>query len=179
MLMALIFTAKHDYKNALKLVLEQAANFPGHYGLLVLRLKLEAKFGRVDRALKTSRHLLTFWRRSNADAAPLFDEDTVQMTVHSLVGGGENRSAAVAVENDVAPVPSAARMVSQRAIGARHLAKAGEMQSSIALLTSKDALGPVTPIFTAPLGISAAALPPQATVGASSAVDVTGVMWTE
>jgi hypothetical protein len=34
MLMALIFTTKHDYKNALKLVVDAAVDFPNHYGLL-------------------------------------------------------------------------------------------------------------------------------------------------
>ncbi|CAD5208472.1 unnamed protein product [Bursaphelenchus xylophilus] len=63
MLLALIFTAKHDYKSAMRLVLKAIANFPNHYGLMVLRLKLESKFGRVDRAFKTSSKLLRFWQR--------------------------------------------------------------------------------------------------------------------
>ncbi|KAI6175200.1 Tetratricopeptide repeat protein 7B [Aphelenchoides fujianensis] len=150
MLMALLFTAKHDYKNALKLVHENAANFPGHYGLLVLRLRLESRFGRLDRALRTSRHLLSFWRRS-ATAEPFFEDDLNQATVHSM--GAEPTAA----ENGVGTAASAVRA------------------GSIAHLTSKDALGPVTPIFTAPLGITAAALPQHATVGSSSAIDLTEV----
>ncbi|CAD5205691.1 unnamed protein product [Bursaphelenchus okinawaensis] len=63
MLLALLFTAKHDYKSAMRLVLKAMANFPSHYGLMVLRLKLESKFGRVDRAFKTTRNLLRFWQR--------------------------------------------------------------------------------------------------------------------
>lgn len=38
MLMALIFTAKKDFKGALSLVINALSNFPSHYGLLVLRL---------------------------------------------------------------------------------------------------------------------------------------------
>lgn len=45
MLMALLFTAKKDYKAALDLVINSLVDFPTHYGLLVLRLKLEAKYG--------------------------------------------------------------------------------------------------------------------------------------
>lgn len=63
MLMALLFTAKHDYKSAMRLVLKAIVNFPNHYGLMVLRLRLESKFGRVDRAMKTSRNLLRFWQK--------------------------------------------------------------------------------------------------------------------
>lgn len=40
------------------------ADFPSHYGLLVLRLKLEAKYGRVAEALQTSRNLIYFWRKT-------------------------------------------------------------------------------------------------------------------
>ncbi|KAI6211820.1 Tetratricopeptide repeat protein 7B [Aphelenchoides besseyi] len=152
MLMALLFTAKHDYKNALKLVHEHSANFPGHYGLLVLRLRLEARFGRVDRALRTSRHLLSFWRRSTS-SEPFFEDDYNQATIHSL----SVDPATAAAENGGAPTASTVRA------------------GSIAHLTSKDALGPVTPIFTAPLGIAAAALPPHATIGSSSAVDLSEV----
>jgi hypothetical protein len=84
MLMALIFTTKHDYKNAMKLVAEASVDFPQHYGLLVMRLRLEAKFGRIDRALKTSRALLSFWRRSESmfeDDAQTFHHHT---TMHSV-----------------------------------------------------------------------------------------------
>lgn len=79
MLMALLFTAKHDFKSAMRLVLKAAANFPAHYGLMVLKLRLEAKFGRVDRALKTSRGLLRFWQR----VPDLYTEDD-SGAAHSL-----------------------------------------------------------------------------------------------
>lgn len=46
MLMALLFTAKKDYKSALELVINALSDFPTHYGLLVLRLKLESKYGK-------------------------------------------------------------------------------------------------------------------------------------
>lgn len=45
MLMALLFSARKDYKSALELVIGVLKDFPDYYGLLVLRLKLEAKFG--------------------------------------------------------------------------------------------------------------------------------------
>lgn len=45
MLMSLIFTARKDNKSALQLVLGALEEFPNHYGLLVLRLKLESKYG--------------------------------------------------------------------------------------------------------------------------------------
>ena len=63
MLLALLFTARHDYKSALSLALNALLDFPNHYGLLVLRLKLEAKYGRLDGVLATSKNLLSFWRR--------------------------------------------------------------------------------------------------------------------
>lgn len=45
MLMTLLYTTKRDYKSALALVINALAEFPTHYGLLVLRLKLETKYG--------------------------------------------------------------------------------------------------------------------------------------
>lgn len=40
------------------------------------------------------------------------------------------------------------------------------------MLTSKDALGPVTPIFTAPLGIPTAALPQHGTINSASTLEL-------
>uniref|UniRef100_A0A9J2NR25 Tetratricopeptide repeat protein 7 N-terminal domain-containing protein n=1 Tax=Ascaris lumbricoides TaxID=6252 RepID=A0A9J2NR25_ASCLU len=65
MLMALIFTAQKDYKGALELVVEALNDFPSNFPLLVLKLKLDVKFGRVEEALSTSKHLLQFWRRAD------------------------------------------------------------------------------------------------------------------
>lgn len=48
MLMALIYTAKNDYKSALELVINALIDFPSHYGLLVLKLKLESKYGKLN-----------------------------------------------------------------------------------------------------------------------------------
>lgn len=85
MLMALIFTARKDYKGALELVINALSNFPSHYGLLVLRLKLEAKYGRVEEALQTSRNLICFWRKNRfAECIPT-DEDTL---LNGDTGGG-------------------------------------------------------------------------------------------
>lgn len=46
MLMALIFTAQKDYKGALELVVEALNDFPSNFPLLVLKLKLDVKFGK-------------------------------------------------------------------------------------------------------------------------------------
>jgi hypothetical protein len=100
MLMALIFTTKHDYKNALKLVVDASIEFPNHYGLLgnnvdssfncllVLKLRLESSFGRISRALKTSRALLSFWRRSSGTDAGFEDDLHTYHTVHSINNEG-------------------------------------------------------------------------------------------
>uniref|UniRef100_A0A914YFC1 Uncharacterized protein n=1 Tax=Panagrolaimus superbus TaxID=310955 RepID=A0A914YFC1_9BILA len=93
MLMALLFTARRDFKSALTLVLNALIDYPNHYGLLVLRLKLEAKYEESD------------------------------------VQNGTMEKAESAIQ-----------------------LKAG----SVVQLSSKDALAPVTPMFTAPLGIAAA-----------------------
>uniref|UniRef100_A0A914QVW7 Uncharacterized protein n=1 Tax=Panagrolaimus davidi TaxID=227884 RepID=A0A914QVW7_9BILA len=63
MLMALLFTARRDFKSALTLVLNALMDYPNHYGLLVLRLILEAKYGRLDKVLHTSKNLFSFWRK--------------------------------------------------------------------------------------------------------------------
>uniref|UniRef100_A0AC35GQM8 Tetratricopeptide repeat protein 7 N-terminal domain-containing protein n=1 Tax=Panagrolaimus sp. PS1159 TaxID=55785 RepID=A0AC35GQM8_9BILA len=123
MLMALLFTARRDFKSALTLVLNALIDYPNHYGLLVLRLKLEAKYGRLDEVLHTSKNLFSFWRK-------------LPITYNHIITEEDND-----VQNG-------------------HMEKA---ESTIALkpgsvvhLSSKDALAPVTPMFTAPLGIAAA-----------------------
>ncbi|MFH4975241.1 hypothetical protein AB6A40_001950 [Gnathostoma spinigerum] len=65
MLLALIFTVKQDYKAALELTCDAIGEFPSNYGLLVLKLKLESKFGRINEALTTCEELLHFWRNSD------------------------------------------------------------------------------------------------------------------
>uniref|UniRef100_A0A915MHU8 Uncharacterized protein n=1 Tax=Meloidogyne javanica TaxID=6303 RepID=A0A915MHU8_MELJA len=64
MLLALIFTARKDYKGALELV-----------------LKLEARYGRVEEALQTSHNLICFWRknRSATDSLPCDDEQNSRL----------------------------------------------------------------------------------------------------
>uniref|UniRef100_A0A914KZZ3 TPR_REGION domain-containing protein n=3 Tax=Meloidogyne TaxID=189290 RepID=A0A914KZZ3_MELIC len=81
MLLALIFTARKDYKGALELVINALNDFPSHYGLLVLRLKLEARYGRVEEALQTSHNLICFWRknRSATDSLPCDDEQNSRL----------------------------------------------------------------------------------------------------
>jgi hypothetical protein len=44
MLLALLLTARGEQKDALDIVLDALDEFPNHYGLLVLRLKLEVGF---------------------------------------------------------------------------------------------------------------------------------------
>uniref|UniRef100_A0A914NHH3 Uncharacterized protein n=1 Tax=Meloidogyne incognita TaxID=6306 RepID=A0A914NHH3_MELIC len=70
MLLALIFTARKDYKGALELVINALNDFPSHYGLLVLRLKLEARYGRVEEALQTSHNLICFGEKIDQQLIP-------------------------------------------------------------------------------------------------------------
>lgn len=51
MLLALIFTAQRDYRAALELIIDALDNFPTNVALLILKLKLEAKFGRLKSSL--------------------------------------------------------------------------------------------------------------------------------
>ncbi|PAV60415.1 hypothetical protein WR25_23751 [Diploscapter pachys] len=66
MLLALIFTADGDLKSALELIVNALNEFPNNYGLLVLRLHIEIKFGRIDESLETSSRLFDFWRHRDA-----------------------------------------------------------------------------------------------------------------
>ncbi|CAI4227766.1 unnamed protein product [Auanema sp. JU1783] len=80
MLLALIFTAAGDLKGALELVANALKDFPSHYGLLVLRLHIEIKFGRVDESLETCTALLEFWKKKESS---FYDEDKVQTTLNA------------------------------------------------------------------------------------------------
>ncbi|KAI1721349.1 tetratricopeptide repeat protein 7B [Ditylenchus destructor] len=119
MLMALLLTAKKDYKRALELVIKSLVDFPSHYGLLVLRLKLEAKYGLVEEALQTAKNLLNFWRKMSVHMDSMGEDDA----------GQENGYNSDTIHR-TKPPPYTTK------------------------LNSKDALVPVTPLLTAPLGIS-------------------------
>ncbi|KAF1763286.1 hypothetical protein GCK72_011552 [Caenorhabditis remanei] len=64
MLLALIFTAYGDLKGALELVINALTEFEHNYGLMVLRLHIETKFGRIEESLDTCTHLLDFWKET-------------------------------------------------------------------------------------------------------------------
>uniref|UniRef100_A0A8R1HYF0 Tetratricopeptide repeat protein 7 N-terminal domain-containing protein n=1 Tax=Caenorhabditis japonica TaxID=281687 RepID=A0A8R1HYF0_CAEJA len=66
MLLALIFTAYGDLKGALELVINALGEFEHNYGLMVLRLHIETRFGRIEESLDTCTHLLDFWKRNQA-----------------------------------------------------------------------------------------------------------------
>lgn len=123
MLLALLFTARRDFKSALTLVMNALDDFPNHYGLLVLRLKLEVKYNRIEEVLNTSKYLLTFWRR-------------LPITYNHIITEEEDVKQGLTTEKTETNLTTKA--------------------SSVLQMTSKDALAPVTPIFTAPLGLSAA-----------------------
>lgn len=82
MLLALIFTAEADLKGALELVVNALKDFPTHYGLLVLRLHIETKFGRIDESLDTCSHLLDFWRKREC----CVEDERVQLTLGAADG---------------------------------------------------------------------------------------------
>uniref|UniRef100_A0A7I4YA08 TTC7_N domain-containing protein n=1 Tax=Haemonchus contortus TaxID=6289 RepID=A0A7I4YA08_HAECO len=82
MLLALIFTAEADLKGALELVVSALKDFPTHYGLLVLRLHIETKFGRIDESLNTCSDLLDFWRKRDC----CIEDERVQLTLNATDG---------------------------------------------------------------------------------------------
>ncbi|KAK6010984.1 hypothetical protein OSTOST_23942, partial [Ostertagia ostertagi] len=82
MLLALIFTAEADLKGALELVVNALKDFPTHYGLLVLRLHIETKFGRIDESLGTCSYLLDFWRKRDC----CIEDERVQLTLNVADG---------------------------------------------------------------------------------------------
>ncbi|CEF64605.1 Lethal (2) k14710 [Strongyloides ratti] len=65
MLLALILTARKNYEAASICVLEALEEYPSHYGLMVLRLKIEMKCGKVSEAIETSKNLLKFWKNAH------------------------------------------------------------------------------------------------------------------
>ncbi|VDO04743.1 unnamed protein product [Haemonchus placei] len=82
MLLALIFTAEADLKGALELVVSALKDFPTHYGLLVLRLHIETKFGRIDESLNTCSDLLDFWRKRDC----CIEDERMQLTLNATDG---------------------------------------------------------------------------------------------
>ncbi|CAJ0600263.1 unnamed protein product [Cylicocyclus nassatus] len=90
MLLALIFTAEGDLKGALELVANAMKDFPTHYGLLVLRLHIETKFGRIDESLDTCTHLLDFWRKRDC----YIEDERLQSTLSATDGQSMLKDAA-------------------------------------------------------------------------------------
>ncbi|VDK23174.1 unnamed protein product [Anisakis simplex] len=123
-LMALIFTAQNDYKAALELVIEALNDFPSNFALLVLKLKLDVKFGRTEEALSTSNSLLQFWRKTDPSYS---------------FGGGSDIIA-----------PNISNYVTEKN-RCESIARGSVARS----MSSRDAMTPIAPMFTAPLGIIA------------------------
>uniref|UniRef100_A0A1I7UX00 TTC7_N domain-containing protein n=1 Tax=Caenorhabditis tropicalis TaxID=1561998 RepID=A0A1I7UX00_9PELO len=96
MLLALIFTAYGDLKGALELVINALSEFEHNYGLMVLRLHIETKFGRIEESLDTCTHLLDFWKKQPiqqqlAYSAGILDEERSQRTLNGtdLIGSSQ------------------------------------------------------------------------------------------
>ncbi|EGT57110.1 hypothetical protein CAEBREN_31683 [Caenorhabditis brenneri] len=96
MLLALIFTAYGDLKGALELVINALTEFEHNYGLMVLRLHIETKFGRIEESLDTCTHLLDFWKKQPvqqqlAYSAGILDEERSQRTLNGtdIIGGSQ------------------------------------------------------------------------------------------
>ncbi|PIC40823.1 hypothetical protein B9Z55_008439 [Caenorhabditis nigoni] len=98
MLLALIFTAYGDLKGALELVINALAEFEHNYGLMVLRLHIETKFGRIEESLDTCTHLLDFWKKQPtsqqqllAYSGGILDEERSQRTINGTetIGGSQ------------------------------------------------------------------------------------------
>ncbi|RCN45281.1 tetratricopeptide repeat protein [Ancylostoma caninum] len=89
MLLALIFTAEGDLKGALELVVNALKDYPTHYGLLVLQLHIETKFGRIDESLDTCSHLLDFWRKREC----CIEDERVQLSLSAADGQNMLRDA--------------------------------------------------------------------------------------
>ncbi|CAI2349573.1 unnamed protein product [Caenorhabditis sp. 36 PRJEB53466] len=94
MLLALVFTAYGDLKGAMELVINALGEFEHNYGLMVLRLHIETKFGRIEESLDTCTHLLDFWKRNQAAAMGQqqlmysvgVEEDRSQKTLNGIDG---------------------------------------------------------------------------------------------
>jgi hypothetical protein len=119
----------------------------------------------VDRALKTSRALLSFWRRSSQTDTNFEDDHQTYHTLHSMnndatVGAGQRHAENGSTAQRLVPFKSLTICV-----------YFSLFQNSVAMLKSKDELGLVTPIFTAPLGI-AAALPQHGTINSASTLEL-------
>ncbi|VDK83490.1 unnamed protein product [Cylicostephanus goldi] len=65
-------------------------DFPTHYGLLVLRLHIETRFGRIDESLDTCTHLLDFWRKRDC----YIEDERVQSTLSATDGQSMLKDAA-------------------------------------------------------------------------------------
>lgn len=96
MLLALIFTAYGDLKGALELVINALTEFEHNYGLMVLRLHIETKFGRIEESLDTCTHLLDFWKKQPvqqqlAYTGGILDEERSQRTLNGMdtIGGSQ------------------------------------------------------------------------------------------
>lgn len=79
----------------------------------MLKLRLEAKFGRVDRALKTSRALLSFWRRSSQTDSG-FDDD--HQTYHTLHSTNNDTASALGQRHHAENGSTAQRLVSLKTL---------------------------------------------------------------
>ncbi|CAD6196366.1 unnamed protein product [Caenorhabditis auriculariae] len=111
MLLALVFTAHGDLKGALELVVNALKDFPNNYGLLVLRLHIETKFGRVEESLDTCSHLLDFWKRrdNSFSFVVLNDEDRNQTNLNAsdgttLLREGSTKTGTPSLGRDMTPV---------------------------------------------------------------------------
>ncbi|KAK0416703.1 hypothetical protein QR680_012640 [Steinernema hermaphroditum] len=124
MFLALLFTARNDYKGARELVIKALDDFPTHYGLLVLRLKLETKYGRVEEALNTSKHLLNFWRRLPRGSVDMINGEEENV---SNGGGPPSKNGASDSVKDIT--------------------------ASRSFVANQEVMAPVAPMFTTPLGI--------------------------
>lgn len=96
MLLALIFTAYGDLKGALELVINALTEFEHNYGLMVLRLHIETRFGRIEESLDTCTHLLDFWKKQPvqqqlAYSGGILDEERSQRTLNGtdMIGGSQ------------------------------------------------------------------------------------------
>ncbi|KAK6739587.1 hypothetical protein RB195_008219 [Necator americanus] len=134
MLLALIFTAEADLKGALELVVNALKDYPNHYGLLVLRLHIETKFGRIDESLDTCSHLLDFWRKKDC----CIEDDRVQLSLSAVDGQNMLR--------DTSSVKAATPSVGR------------ELSSSTPIFANPLGIGIATPILNPNIGTSQSGL---------------------
>ncbi|EYC25918.1 hypothetical protein Y032_0011g1457 [Ancylostoma ceylanicum] len=134
MLLALIFTAEGDLKGALELVVNALKDYPTHYGLLVLQLHIETKFGRIDESLDTCSHLLDFWRKREC----CIEDERVQLSLSAADGQNMLRDAS----SVKAGTPSVGR----------------ELSSSTPIFANPLGIGLGTPIMNPNVGSSQSGL---------------------